>query len=135
MCAMHHGEILYRSLAGGGPIDEIIVLDREVDAVTPMCTQLTYEGLVDETMQIKNGSVSVDNPSGTDPPPRLAAICGHLLTPLIFGGGQVPDGLSLCRRTAKDRIEQCRQGIPRPERPQLCGCGAAARPARQVHPV
>ncbi|BDA43254.1 Vacuolar protein sorting-associated protein 33A [Coccomyxa sp. Obi] len=51
-------------VVGGGPIDEIILLDREVDAVTPMCTQLTYEGLVDETMQIKNGSVSVDNPSG-----------------------------------------------------------------------
>ncbi|KAK9915301.1 hypothetical protein WJX75_007269 [Coccomyxa subellipsoidea] len=40
-------------ITGGGPIDEIILLDREVDAVTPMCTQLTYEGLVDETMQIK----------------------------------------------------------------------------------
>lgn len=51
--------------AGGGPIDEIILLDREVDAVTPMCTQLTYEGLVDETMQIKHGAVSIDNPSGT----------------------------------------------------------------------
>lgn len=70
MYSMHHSDIVYGFLAGGGPIDEIILLDREVDAVTPMCTQLTYEGLVDETMHIKNGSVSIDNPSGTDPTPQ-----------------------------------------------------------------
>ncbi|KAH9602366.1 hypothetical protein KSS87_020031 [Heliosperma pusillum] len=29
-------------------ISTLILLDREVDMVTPMCTQLTYEGLVDE---------------------------------------------------------------------------------------
>lgn len=51
-------------MAGGGPLDEIVLLDREVDPYTPMCTQLTYEGLVDETIQIKNGSVTMDNPSG-----------------------------------------------------------------------
>lgn len=32
----------------------MIVLDRSVDWVTPMCTQLTYEGLIDEIMGIKN---------------------------------------------------------------------------------
>lgn len=62
-------------LAGGGPIDEIILLDREVDAVTPMCTQLTYEGLVDETMQIKYGAVTIDNPSGT----HLPSLCAQCL--------------------------------------------------------
>lgn len=44
-------------------MDDIVLLDREVDPYTPMCTQLTYEGLVDETLQIKNGSVVID-PSG-----------------------------------------------------------------------
>ncbi|KAL6586428.1 Vacuolar protein-sorting-associated protein 33 [Orobanche minor] len=29
-------------------INTLILLDREVDMVTPMCTQLTYEGLMDE---------------------------------------------------------------------------------------
>jgi len=43
----------------------MILLDRDVDVVTPMCTQLTYEGLIDETLQIKNGSVTTDNASGT----------------------------------------------------------------------
>ena len=42
----------------------MILLDREIDVVTPMCTQLTYEGLMDETLQIKNGSVTTDGASG-----------------------------------------------------------------------
>jgi hypothetical protein len=59
--------------AGGGPLDEIVLLDREVDPYTPMCTQLTYEGLVDESLHIRNGSVTMENPSGAlqspcDPP-------------------------------------------------------------------
>ena len=31
-------------------------MDRSVDLVTPLCTQLTYEGLVDEIMTITNGA-------------------------------------------------------------------------------
>ncbi|KAG6538606.1 hypothetical protein ZIOFF_003730 [Zingiber officinale] len=51
-------------------INTLILLDREVDLVTPMCFQLTYEGLLDEVsigdlipqgiLQINNGSVEVD---------------------------------------------------------------------------
>ena len=52
------------SPAGSGGIDEMVLLDREIDMVTPMCTQLTYEGLIDETLQIKNGSVMMDGTSG-----------------------------------------------------------------------
>lgn len=37
-----------------GNIDSMIILDRQVDMVTPLCTQLTYEGLVDEVLGIKN---------------------------------------------------------------------------------
>jgi hypothetical protein len=36
-------------------IDSLILLDREVDKVTPLCTQLTYEGLIDEIFGINNG--------------------------------------------------------------------------------
>lgn len=32
----------------------MVILDRQVDLVTPLCTQLTYEGLVDEVIGIKN---------------------------------------------------------------------------------
>ncbi|KAM0949673.1 putative sec1-like protein [Dioscorea sansibarensis] len=41
-------------------ISTLILLDREVDMVTPMCFQLTYEGLLDEILQINNGAVEVD---------------------------------------------------------------------------
>ncbi|KAF9165591.1 hypothetical protein DFQ26_009723 [Actinomortierella ambigua] len=41
-------------------IDSLIIIDRGVDLVTPLCTQLTYEGLIDELFHIKNSFVEVD---------------------------------------------------------------------------
>ncbi|KAK1382496.1 vacuolar protein-sorting-associated protein 33-like [Heracleum sosnowskyi] len=41
-------------------INTLILIDREVDMVTPMCTQLTYEGLLDELLRINNGAVEID---------------------------------------------------------------------------
>ena len=35
-------------------VDALIVLDRKVDMITPLLTQLTYEGLIDELVGIKN---------------------------------------------------------------------------------
>lgn len=40
-------------------IDTIIILDRQVDLITPLVTQLTYEGLIDELFGIKNSSVKL----------------------------------------------------------------------------
>jgi Sec1 family protein len=34
--------------------DSLIVIDRRVDMITPLLTQLTYEGLIDEIIHIKN---------------------------------------------------------------------------------
>uniref|UniRef100_A0A7C9AYW2 Uncharacterized protein n=1 Tax=Opuntia streptacantha TaxID=393608 RepID=A0A7C9AYW2_OPUST len=41
-------------------ISTLILLDREVDMVTPMCSQLTYEGLLDEFLHVNNGAVELD---------------------------------------------------------------------------
>ncbi|XP_050250057.1 vacuolar protein-sorting-associated protein 33 homolog [Quercus robur] len=41
-------------------INTLILLDREVDMVTPMLSQLTYEGLLDECLHVNNGSVELD---------------------------------------------------------------------------
>ncbi|EPQ30352.1 uncharacterized protein PFL1_01878 [Pseudozyma flocculosa PF-1] len=41
-------------------IDSLIIIDRSVDLATPLCTQLTYEGLVDEVVGIRNAHVEVD---------------------------------------------------------------------------
>jgi hypothetical protein len=35
-------------------IESLIIIDREVDFITPLLTQLTYEGLIDERYGIKN---------------------------------------------------------------------------------
>ena len=45
-------------LSSSSKIDSLIVLDRRVDMITPLLTQLTYEGLVDELIGIKNCGLS-----------------------------------------------------------------------------
>ncbi|KAE9392933.1 Sec1-like protein [Gymnopus androsaceus JB14] len=39
--------------------DSLIVIDRRVDMITPLLTQLTYEGLIDELLGIKNSHVEL----------------------------------------------------------------------------
>jgi hypothetical protein len=41
-------------------IESLIVIDREVDFNTPLLTQLTYEGLIDELFSIKENQAEVD---------------------------------------------------------------------------
>ncbi|RCI15408.1 hypothetical protein L249_7032 [Ophiocordyceps polyrhachis-furcata BCC 54312] len=40
--------------------ESVIIIDREVDLVTPLLTQLTYEGLIDEIFGIQNNQAKVD---------------------------------------------------------------------------
>lgn len=40
--------------------ESVIIIDREVDFVTPLLTQLTYEGLIDEIFNIQNNQTKVD---------------------------------------------------------------------------
>ncbi|KAL0220661.1 hypothetical protein RCL1_000515 [Eukaryota sp. TZLM3-RCL] len=40
-------------------IERLIIFDRTFDPITPMCTQLTYEGLLDEIIGINCGSISL----------------------------------------------------------------------------
>lgn len=42
-------------------IDSLIVIDRDVDFATPLLTQLTYEGLVEEFVGIKHNKAEVDS--------------------------------------------------------------------------
>ncbi|KAL9014598.1 MAG: hypothetical protein Q9173_000743 [Seirophora scorigena] len=41
-------------------IESLIIIDREVDMVTPLLTQLTYEGLIDEMFGIKNNQAEIE---------------------------------------------------------------------------
>ncbi|KAF5392402.1 hypothetical protein D9757_002293 [Collybiopsis confluens] len=50
--------------------DSLIVIDRRVDMITPLLTQLTYEGLIDEILGIKNSHVEL--PASLVSPPQPA---------------------------------------------------------------
>lgn len=45
---------------GDPAIDVCVLLDRGADLVTPLMTQLTYEGLLDEVLGIRNSSVVLE---------------------------------------------------------------------------
>lgn len=52
--------------------ESIIIIDREVDMVTPLLTQLTYEGLIDEVFKIQNNQADVDSTIVGVPPPQTS---------------------------------------------------------------
>ncbi|KAJ1960966.1 Vacuolar protein-sorting-associated protein 33 [Dipsacomyces acuminosporus] len=43
--------------------DSLVIIDRGIDLVTPLLTQLTYEGLISEVFGINNGSVTLASSS------------------------------------------------------------------------
>jgi len=58
MCIRMRRESPVLSSTGAcGAISRAILIDREADIVTPMMTQVTFEGLIDEVTGIKNGAV------------------------------------------------------------------------------
>ena len=44
---------------GGSLISELVLFDRSCDYVTPLCSQLTYEGILDDTFGIRSGFVQI----------------------------------------------------------------------------
>jgi len=50
-----------KSLYNGdkGSIDQLILLDRSIDLLTPLATQLTYEGLIDEFFGIRQNKLTL----------------------------------------------------------------------------
>jgi lysine-specific histone demethylase 1 len=49
------------ALAPSVTTESVIIIDREVDPVTPLLTQLTYEGLLDEVFGIQHNQTKVDS--------------------------------------------------------------------------
>ncbi|RPA81416.1 Sec1-like protein [Ascobolus immersus RN42] len=63
-------------LAPSSIIENIVIIERGVDPVTPLLTQLTYEGLIDETFGIKHSKVELDPTiigAGPTPAPNAAS--------------------------------------------------------------
>ncbi|KAI1320180.1 hypothetical protein EDD11_001784 [Mortierella claussenii] len=72
-------------------IDSLIIIDRSVDMVTPLCTQLTYEGLIDEIFHIKNSFVEVDAAlASAAPPPGAGAGARASGSATVTGKKKVP---------------------------------------------
>lgn len=44
---------------GGTGISQMIIFDRTCDLVTPLCSQLTYEGILDDVVNIKSGYIEI----------------------------------------------------------------------------
>ncbi|KAI1106651.1 vacuolar protein sorting 33A-like protein [Jackrogersella minutella] len=55
-------------LTPSNTIESVIIIDREVDFVTPLLTQLTYEGLIDELWKIQNNQADIDSAIVGAPP-------------------------------------------------------------------
>ena len=53
-------EMLGRGLMPSATVDSLIIMDRDVDFATVLLTQLTYEGLIEETVGIHQNQAEVD---------------------------------------------------------------------------
>lgn len=69
----------------GDTIDSLVIFDRKIDLMSPLLTQLTYEGLVDEAIGITNSHVEVPSsllaPPQNPPPATSSATAAANTTP------------------------------------------------------
>ncbi|EAU92607.2 ATP binding protein [Coprinopsis cinerea okayama7 len=74
-------------LSSSANIDSLIVLDRRVDLITPLLTQLTYEGLIDELIGIRNSHVelpaSLVNPPAPNAPNTASGSASTSAAPIV----------------------------------------------------
>ncbi|KAI1090743.1 small conjugating protein ligase-like protein [Rostrohypoxylon terebratum] len=68
-------------LTPSNTIESVIIIDREVDFVTPLLTQLTYEGLIDELWGIQNNQADIDSTIVGAPPQATSQSTASAPTP------------------------------------------------------
>ncbi|KAI8318287.1 vacuolar protein sorting-like protein r-vps33a [Martensiomyces pterosporus] len=101
---------LNSALAMSSAFDSVVIIDRGIDLVTPLLTQLTYEGLISEVFGISNGSVTLGGGSdahGAGKKKRIAlnssdAIYGEIRNMNFAGVGSL---LSKMSRQLQDTYE------------------------------
>jgi hypothetical protein len=67
---------------GGGRISRCVLIDREVDLITPMMSQITFEGLIDEVIGIRAGGVPWTPKGETSEPAVRSAIPAKSFAPM-----------------------------------------------------
>ncbi|KAJ2880794.1 Vacuolar protein-sorting-associated protein 33 [Coemansia aciculifera] len=77
-------------LAMSTVFDSLVIIDRAVDMVTPLLTQLTYEGLISEVYGISNGSVTLGGVAALAPSAAGTATTAN--TPGVGGSGASGSG-------------------------------------------
>ena len=53
-------------MPGGKQIQTVVLFDRSVDLVTPFCSQMCYEGLLDEYYNIEGGRMKIPKAGTAD---------------------------------------------------------------------
>jgi hypothetical protein len=67
-------------------MENVIIIDREVDFATPLLTQLTYEGLIDEVFGIQNNQTEIDSTVvGAVPAQSTSTVQGASAAPTATG--------------------------------------------------
>ena len=56
-------------MPGGKHIQTVVLFDRSVDLVTPFCSQMCYEGLLDEYFNIEGGRIKIPKAGTADNAP------------------------------------------------------------------
>jgi len=60
LLSVKNGNLLSKDTENDTNIDALLLLDRSTDLITPLLTQMTYEGIIDEFYPIKCGSIDID---------------------------------------------------------------------------
>ncbi|KAJ1914133.1 Vacuolar protein-sorting-associated protein 33 [Tieghemiomyces parasiticus] len=71
-------------------VDALVLLDRSVDLISPLCTQLTYEGLIDERFGIRHSLVEVDANLGSHATLPTANVAGSNTTGTASANAPAP---------------------------------------------
>ena len=86
--------------------ESVIIIDREVDPVTPLLTQLTYEGLIDELYGIQNSQTEVDPTIVGAAPGGASAAAAATATPTPgSGAGASSAGATAAARKRKIQLD------------------------------
>lgn len=54
-------DVIKIGLSLSSSVESLIVIDREIDFVTPLLSQLTYKGMIDEAFRIQNNQIEVES--------------------------------------------------------------------------
>ncbi|KAJ2880274.1 Vacuolar protein-sorting-associated protein 33, partial [Coemansia asiatica] len=102
-----HGGVLAMSSI----FDSVVIIDRAVDLVTPLLTQLTYEGLISEVFGISNGyvtlpsSVPASSPAAADgPSPSTSSASASASASIGASGAQAAKRKRLALNSQDDLI-------------------------------